>query len=606
MSVHRLFEKGVRHAPQLHSSCWRPVGRLPSIVEWLNVNKGREREGEGAVVSLRPRAQIDTIGGRKERKSQKNHWKELVYESEIFKIVMRMGNKDNKGVSSSSSSSSSSSRNNDSTGDTRGTNCFCEPMKAQSIAVGNGESKGASINLRSIKLVYSPLVIRRFAVVVMLVIGCLANKIVLANAKAAGTGGYEVHKHDTSEKIKIGNAKTNNFNFQGSHYLPTQLTQVVLNVPKIKKSRTDRPPTVEEFALKERIKEIYQEAKQELGASEQALHFSHLGRVIEALNPKYIATVRVYDAAFSDPANPASLVPLPEMQPEYFQLDSTADQSTIPMQLDSLNLKFREYFGWDQAFVNLLANYEDDLLSPDQLAFKRLLMCLSQPELCGLAGLNLHKPDMFDVDSESEHDEHDEQDQDGVSASSEVSSEGDDDDDDEDDDDDDNDDNKNKSDDQNSVARAFVSYGNGLSPDGPSIQASSYAGSGPQPAAEEPSKPEQPQPPLPPHNPYQMSSSPPPPPPPAPPAPPAQQPAYNDMYSDQENHYQQLGASTGYSPVNIYAKLSKPNPYQRSNSQPSSMNKYANAIFTPPNQQRVKQQRPTSIISSLAKRLGQL
>lgn len=273
-----------------------------------------------------------------------------------------------------------------------------------------------------------------------------------------------------TETIKIGNSKTKNYNIQESNYLPTQLTQVVVNVPKSKKLRKDRPPTEDEFMIKRKILDVYDEIKREfetaisLVNSEASLnkqtqqqqqlkesenstkeklestndlkttlpaakyaalvstanaaskHLNHLGKIIQALNPKYIATERVRSIAFADSnsnldAIAASFVPLSEtfeakqqqqkqqQQPKLVSLELTGQQGHkeeekdeaekeksledfLSDQLDTLNERFRELFLWDQSFIEALENVEDEEFSQTQLAYKRLILCLNDPNLC--------------------------------------------------------------------------------------------------------------------------------------------------------------------------------------------------------------------------------
>lgn len=193
----------------------------------------------------------------------------------------------------------------------------------------------------------------------------------------ADNDNLSVSSSANSETIKIGNTKTNNYHIQGSSFLPTQLTQVVLNVPKIgKKLRRTRQPTVEEMAIKGKILEIYEKAN-----GMNSVYYQHLGRIIQALNPKYIATERVRRVAFGDPYDPNTLIPLPQYNPIQLEL---ALVSGSP--LDKLNLlasKFNELFTWDENIVDEFASLPDESLEPNQAVFKRVILCLSGHPLCG-------------------------------------------------------------------------------------------------------------------------------------------------------------------------------------------------------------------------------
>lgn len=196
----------------------------------------------------------------------------------------------------------------------------------------------------------------------------------------AENDNLSVSSVESSETIKIGNTKTNNYNIQDSNFLPTQLTQVVLNVPKIgKKLRRTRQPTVEEMAIKTKILEIYELARQET-APAFSLHLEHLGRIIRALNPKYIATERVRRVAFADPRDPNALIPLPEFNP--VQVDLALASGSPQDKLNSLATKFNELVSWNEDIVEELAGSPDASLEPSQIAFKQVILCLSGHPLC--------------------------------------------------------------------------------------------------------------------------------------------------------------------------------------------------------------------------------
>lgn len=213
------------------------------------------------------------------------------------------------------------------------------------------------------------------------------------------TNDISYSKNTKTENIAIGNTNNNNFNFQKSDYTPTQLTQVVLNVPKPKKLRISRPPTEEEFAIKKKILDVYENARQEAQVI-NSIHFNHLGRIIEALNPKYIATERVRRVAFGNPNDPTTIFTIPDVKPQPLSTISLKvprttnsnnndnDDDSIFNQLNQLNKQFRSQVNWDLQFVNLLANTNDKQLTLEQLAFKRLLLCLTQTDFCPQAEEN--------------------------------------------------------------------------------------------------------------------------------------------------------------------------------------------------------------------------
>lgn len=218
---------------------------------------------------------------------------------------------------------------------------------------------------------------RPLMLMLMLLMSCcfMAERSVLADHD-----NLSVSSASNTENIKIGNTKTNNYNMQNNHFLPTQLTQVVLNVPKIgKKLRRTRQPTIEEMAIREKILEIYERARRETSQS-YSIHLEHLGRIIKALNPKYIATERVRRVAFADPRDPNSLIPLPEFNPIQVELDLAGGSP-----LDKLNLlaaKFNELVRWDENIVEEFSSLPDESLEPSQAALKRVILCLSGHPLC--------------------------------------------------------------------------------------------------------------------------------------------------------------------------------------------------------------------------------
>lgn len=240
------------------------------------------------------------------------------------------------------------------------------------------------------------------------------NSLILADESIYGADGrpsgaassqanlVDFVSNSQTENIAIGNTNNNHFNIDQSHYVPTQLTQVVLNVPKPKKLRISRPPTEEEFSIKRKILSIYESIPDELrilssGVSElghqqrapvdveKSINFQQLGRVIQALNPKYISTERVRRVAFGNPLDPTTLIPFPSVQPEplsKISLNIDGNAKPISDQLDALNRQFRAQVSWDLAFLNSLISIADNQLDYQQLAFKRLLLCLTQQAFC--------------------------------------------------------------------------------------------------------------------------------------------------------------------------------------------------------------------------------
>lgn len=219
------------------------------------------------------------------------------------------------------------------------------------------------------------------------------------------TTNQKVNINNNQETIKWGNHKIKNYNFQESNYQPTQVTQLVLNIPKLNKLRAARPPTVEEYAIKNKILSVFEAAKRDFG--NQSIYLDHLGRIIKALNPKYIATDRVMRVAFADPADPDIRVVPPEselppptaehqkpvdnvqvstgpgvsFQPAPLELNGD-DEESITKQLDMLKDKFSEIVVWDKRFARKLTRIDDNQFEPSQVAFKRLIQCLAYPLFC--------------------------------------------------------------------------------------------------------------------------------------------------------------------------------------------------------------------------------
>jgi len=268
-----------------------------------------------------------------------------------------------------------------------------------------------------------------------------ANKLVLFVAcclllvgntqqdEVTSTTNQNVEINNNHETIKYGNHKTNNYNFMEHKYSPIQWTQLVLNIGKAKnKLRKSRPPTFEEYQIKERVWQVYEKALAEIGdRAHESTHFIHLGRILKALNPKYISTERVMRIAFADPYDPDSIpdVVPPELEPldtdamqqtqhEYSNIERLLESlvrtngggigtvqpiceptdklilssaqdldSSLANKLDQLYDRFRTIVEWDKRFARDLFAIEDDKFSKTQLAFKRLIQCLTYPMSCG-------------------------------------------------------------------------------------------------------------------------------------------------------------------------------------------------------------------------------
>lgn len=205
-----------------------------------------------------------------------------------------------------------------------------------------------------------------------------------------------MYNSNNKESVEIGNTNNENYNFENALYQPTQFTQVVFGKPKIAKSRKARPPTKEELAIKHRILDVWTRAQYETG--DRSVHLQHLGRILDALNPKYISTQRVRDVAFADPNNPDVQVTPPEWEHsdqiaayakdddgksrpalEPLKLVGTIDTSSEMIErLGELEAHFKKFVDWDVDFVESLMKTDDRLLNPVQIAFKHLINTLSQ------------------------------------------------------------------------------------------------------------------------------------------------------------------------------------------------------------------------------------
>lgn len=199
------------------------------------------------------------------------------------------------------------------------------------------------------------------------------------------------------DTLNIGNQHTNNYIVNKSSYKPSQ--KLVLKLPKI--TRRSRPPTRKEFAIKQRLLETYNTVVSEVhkrinGDKSNLIHLEHLGRILLALNPKYIATERVRRVAFADPADPNITVVPPETltdeteglekpqaaTSQITRLADASDRESIMEQIDLLSDRFEKSVIWSKSFAQKLLKISDRKVSPRQLVFKRLIQCLSYPKLC--------------------------------------------------------------------------------------------------------------------------------------------------------------------------------------------------------------------------------
>ena len=230
---------------------------------------------------------------------------------------------------------------------------------------------------------------------ILVLIGLLLIATETRQDEVITTTNQNVNVNNNQETIKYGNTKTNNYNVHSSNYQPTQVAQMILNFrkPHHKKLRKSRPPTIEESEIKQRLMNLYHDAL--ISVDEPSASLIHLGRVLQALNPKYISTARVARAVYADPANPDVVVVPPEAElppPDEQELDvqdtqpplelSSNHDYSIGEQLDALKERFESNVHWDKAFAQTLAKLDDRELQPYQIAFKRLIQCLAFPSSC--------------------------------------------------------------------------------------------------------------------------------------------------------------------------------------------------------------------------------
>lgn len=233
----------------------------------------------------------------------------------------------------------------------------------------------------------------------------------LSNAQSdvtTSTLRQQLSVNNQEETFNVGNSLTNNIHKIEQNYQPQQSTQVVFNVGKLKthenearKLRKSRPPTLEEMAIKRRIMEIYEAAIRELGGGEAAKaspNLQHLELILRALNPKYIATERLWLATFNnDPVEPPELEATSTTTSISSAPAATSEcnsppppiklepDSPIDKQLDELASRFSSIVSWDQRFAKQLFSKRQRAQlesTPTRKAFTRLLRCLSFPLSC--------------------------------------------------------------------------------------------------------------------------------------------------------------------------------------------------------------------------------
>lgn len=183
------------------------------------------------------------------------------------------------------------------------------------------------------------------------------------------------------KQIKVKNNEETNVKVKEKNKFNSQLAQIVVNVPKQKVLRKSRYPTTEEYRVQEAIKLLYKKVKKLL-KTENTRSVRKLDEVINALNPKYVATERIWKILFTQPWLRNDMPPLPDFSKELEPLKLDADKP-IGEQLDSVRDEVvKRRIDWGLAFMEKLANTSDRELEPEQVAIKRMLLCLGNHYFC--------------------------------------------------------------------------------------------------------------------------------------------------------------------------------------------------------------------------------
>lgn len=185
--------------------------------------------------------------------------------------------------------------------------------------------------------------------------------------------------HKEVKNVNVNNEENTNISMKEKNKFNSQLAQIVINMPKQKVQRKSRRPTDEEKKLWFKIKALIEEIKRNPG-NVNAINL--LSIVIDGLNPKYIATYRLWKILNSDMMSPyVPPEPLPNPLGSVEKLEFTADK-TIPSQLAELASKLKELVVWDLEAMEKLANTPDRELLPVELAIKKALLCASNQHFC--------------------------------------------------------------------------------------------------------------------------------------------------------------------------------------------------------------------------------
>lgn len=180
------------------------------------------------------------------------------------------------------------------------------------------------------------------------------------------------------KNVNINNEENTNIKFKEKNKFNTQTAQIIVNVPKAKVLRRQRRPTNEEWSIYNAIKNLFNSIKVRSGEDKDT---KLLENVIDNLNPKYIATQRIYRLIFSPDYQPFVPKPLPGLAGpiEPLKLETGG---LIKVQMDEALDELKQAISWDMGFTEELANSDDKLLTPKEIAMKLLILCLSDDYFC--------------------------------------------------------------------------------------------------------------------------------------------------------------------------------------------------------------------------------
>lgn len=192
---------------------------------------------------------------------------------------------------------------------------------------------------------------------------------------------HNVNVTNNLKQIKVKNNEETNVKVKEKNKFNSQLAQIVVNVPKQKVLRKSRYPTQEEYRVQEGIKLLWRRVKKLL-SSEKTKSVRKLEEVVNALNPKYVATERIYKILFTPPGLQNDMPPLADFSKQLEPLKLDAEKP-IGEQLDLVRDELvKRRVDWGLAFMEKLANTSDRELEPEQVSIKRMLLCLGNHYFC--------------------------------------------------------------------------------------------------------------------------------------------------------------------------------------------------------------------------------